>query len=127
MRDFEVGLVDDFVAVKKDVEVDFAGGVFFSGFAVATHFVFDFVEADEEFGRAEVGVDFDDGVEKVWLGFVGFGFGFEDGGGFCDFGEGGDFVDGGFDVFAAVAEVCAESYVDCFSFLHKCSGSRRFR
>lgn len=40
MRDLEVWLVDDFVAVKEDVEVDFAGGVFFA--ADTAHFVFDF-------------------------------------------------------------------------------------
>lgn len=72
-------------------------------------------------------MDLDDGVEKVWLGFVGFRSGFDDGGGFCDFRETSDFGDRGLDVFLAVAEVGAYGDVNGFSFLHKCNGSRRFR
>lgn len=49
MRDFKVWLVDSFVAVKEDVEVDFASSVFGFGSANAAHFVFDFVETNEQF------------------------------------------------------------------------------
>ncbi len=111
MGDDKVGLVDNAVAVQKEVEVERPGAPVFVSAAAET--VLDDLEGAEESAGGEAGFDPGDGVEEAGL------VGLADGGGIEEGADAekaqarkfGEETEGGFEVGAAVAEVGAEGDV----------------
>jgi hypothetical protein len=111
MGDLQGGRVDGFVSVEKNVEIDEARS--FGEGLLAAHFGFDATEGGEELRRSQIGLRFEDRVEKPGLVEVVDRLGFVDAREFRDVNRGLRHAADGFaEIGLAIADVGAEREVN---------------